>query len=105
DFTDLHAWCEVYLAGAGWIGLDATSGLLTGAGHIPSPATPDPISAAPITGSVDACETTFECEMSVTRVHEDPRVTKPYTDRQWESIDRLGHFVDDRLRKNDGRLT
>ncbi|MBI3865932.1 MAG: transglutaminase family protein [Planctomycetia bacterium] len=105
DFTDLHAWCEVYLAGAGWIGLDATSGLLTGEGHIPLAATPDPISAAPIAGAVDACETTFECEMSVTRVHEDPRVTKPYTDRQWESIDRLGQLVDDRLRKNDVRLT
>lgn len=105
DFTDLHAWCEVYLAGAGWVGLDATSGLLAGEGHIPLAATPDPISAAPISGSVEFCETKFECEMSVTRVHEDPRVTKPYTDRQWEQIHELGHSVDERLKRNDVRLT
>ncbi len=105
DFTDLHAWCEVYLPGAGWIGLDATSGLLAGEGHIPLACTPEPSTAAPISGAVDECETTFEHHMSVRRVWEAPRVTKPYSDAQWTSIERLGHAVDADLEALDVRLT
>ncbi len=105
DFTDLHAWCEVYLPGAGWIGLDATSGLMCGEGHLPVACTPDPASAAPITGTVDEAEVDFQFSMSVTRIHEDPRVTKPYTEEQWRTIDKLGHDVDRRLRQGDVRLT
>ena len=105
DFTDLHAWTEVFLPGAGWVGLDPTSGLLAGEGHIPLSCTPEPASAAPITGSVEASQCEFKHEMSVTRIYEDPRVTKPYTEEQWQTIESLGHEVDRRLHESDVRLT
>ena len=105
DFTDLHAWAEVYVPGAGWIGLDATSGLFAGEGHIPLACTPDPVSAAPLTGFTDECEVTFVHDNKVTRVLEDPRVTKPYTEEQWTEIRALGRTVDREIQALDVRLT
>ena len=105
DFTDLHAWAEVYLPGAGWIGLDATSGLLAGEGHIPLAASPEPASAAPISGLVDAAETTFDVHMQVVRLRETPRVTRPYDDPTWQAILAKGAEIDHDLARSDVRLT
>ncbi|MDD2876641.1 MAG: transglutaminase family protein [Acidiphilium sp.] len=105
DFTDLHAWAEVYLPGAGWIGLDATSGLLTGEGHIPLAASPDPVSAAPISGAVEASGVEFDFAMTVQRIEETPRVTKPYSEAVWQEILSAGARVDAALAVGDVRLT
>src|SRR5579871_2834616 len=113
DVADLHAWTEVYLPGAGWIGLDATSGLMAGEGHIPLAATAWPSTAAAITGSFaftprdaeDAVGEEATFALRVARIAEEARVTKPYREDQWAAIDALGARVDADLERYDVRLT
>ncbi len=105
DFTDLHAWCECYVPGAGWIGLDPTSGLFAAEGHIPLACTPRPGAAAPIEGLTDEVDTEFEFSMRVTRIVDRPRITKPYTEAQWRGVLELGDRVDADLRLRDVRLS
>jgi len=105
DFTDLHAWCEAYIPGAGWVGMDATSGLFAGEGHIPLAVSAQPTAAAPVMGMTTPCEALLDVVMTVSRIHEDPRVTKPYKSEEWASIMALGATVDEVLKAADVRLT
>jgi uncharacterized protein (DUF2126 family)/transglutaminase-like putative cysteine protease len=113
DVTDLHAWTEVYLPGAGWVGMDSTSGLFCGEGHIPLACTADPGSAAPITGSYtwsaededDKVEEKFFFAMNVQRIEDRPRPTKPFSDAQWEQLIECGDRVERALVEGDVRLT
>ena len=105
DFTDLHAWAEVYAPGAGWIGLDPTSGLFAAEGHIPLAATPAPQTAAAISGSHEPAEVEFDFDMSVTRIEESARVSLPHSEPQWRAVKAAGREIDDILVAEDVRLT
>ncbi|MDA0772803.1 MAG: transglutaminase family protein [Cyanobacteria bacterium] len=105
DFVDLHAWAEVFLPGAGWVGLDPSSGLLVGEGAIPLVSSPDPTSAAPISGELENCKVEFAHSMSIARVYESPRSTKPYSEKGFAEINKIGKLVDARLKQAGLGLT
>ncbi len=105
DSVDLHAWCEVFLPGAGWIGLDSTSGMLTAEGHIPLVCTPTASQAAPIAGTVEPAEVKFSHTMSVARLNEAAQVSRPFTEEVWREVRETAHIVDGVLQAQNVRLT
>ena len=105
DSADLHAWAEVFLPGAGWIGVDPTSGLFTGEGHIPLVCTPSPSQAAPIWGTVEPARVDFSFSLSVERLNQAPSLAKPFSDEEWSRVREVAHEVDRRLVEQDVRLT
>jgi uncharacterized protein (DUF2126 family)/transglutaminase-like putative cysteine protease len=105
DSADLHAWTEAYLPGAGWIGMDPTSGLLAGEGHIPLVCTPSASKAAPIGGTVEAAKVDFSYSMSIRRLNEAPRLSKPFSEEEWAKVEQVAHRVDADLLAQDVRLT
>jgi uncharacterized protein (DUF2126 family) len=105
DVVDLHAWCEVFLPGGGWVGLDATSGLLCGEGHIPLAGATTPALAAPLDGTSDVGASDVSFSMAVGRLGHEPRPTTPYTTEVWERLVAAGDEVDTALERHGVRLT
>jgi uncharacterized protein (DUF2126 family)/transglutaminase-like putative cysteine protease len=105
DSADFHAWVEAFLPGAGWIGMDATSGLFAGEGHIALVSTPNASQAAPIEGTVEPANVEFSYSMSVRRLNDPPRTSKPFSEEEWRKVEEVAHRVDADLKAEDVRLT
>ncbi len=105
DVVDLHAWAEVFIPGAGWVGLDATSGLLCGEGHIPLACTAVPPLAAPVEGTSDVAATGVSFSMTVGRLGHESRPTRPYEDDVWEGLLAAGARADELLKEEGLALT
>lgn len=105
DVVDLHAWCEVFIPGGGWIGLDATSGLLAGEGHIPLACASEPTLAAPIVAMADILADSVSFDMGVSRLGHEPSPTKPYEDDVWQKLVDVAKHADHRLSQQGIHLT
>jgi hypothetical protein len=105
DSADFHAWTEAFLPGAGWIGMDPTSGLFAGEGHIPLVCTPNASKAAPIEGTVELANVDFGYSISIRRLNDAPRPSRPFTEEAWLQVEQLAHRVDADLEAQDVRLT
>ncbi len=105
DVVDLHAWAEAYVPGAGWIGLDATSGLMATEGHIPLACASTPTLAAPLYGSAEMAAEQVDFRMSVARLGHEPRPTAPYTDEVWARLRESGRRADAKLATLGVRMT
>jgi uncharacterized protein (DUF2126 family)/transglutaminase-like putative cysteine protease len=105
DSADFHAWTEAFLPGAGWIGMDPTSGLFAGEGHIPLVCTPNASKAAPIEGTVELANVDFGYSMSIRRLNDAPRPSKPFTEEAWLQVEQVAHHVDAHLEAQNVRLT
>jgi uncharacterized protein (DUF2126 family)/transglutaminase-like putative cysteine protease len=105
DSADLHAWSEAFLPGAGWIGLDPTSGFLAGEGHIPLACTSSALLAAPISGTAERASTDFNYSMSVRRLKDSRPLSHGDVEQQWLRIRQVAHRIDADLETHDVRLT
>jgi uncharacterized protein (DUF2126 family)/transglutaminase-like putative cysteine protease len=86
DVADLHAWCEVFLPGGGWIGLDPTSGLFAGEGHIPLASVARPALGAPVEGTADQVAAEVGFSMQVGRLGHEVRPTAPFPEEAWQAL-------------------
>jgi transglutaminase-like putative cysteine protease len=81
DIGELHAWAEVYLPGAGWVGLDPSTGLFAGEGYIPLAAATRPELAAPVSGTVSACAMTLDHQIRILRLGSADAASAPPPER------------------------
>jgi uncharacterized protein (DUF2126 family)/transglutaminase-like putative cysteine protease len=105
DSADFHAWAEAFLPGAGWIGMDPTSGLFAGEGHIPLVCTPNVSKAAPIEGTTEPANVDFDYSMSIRRLNDAPRPSRPFSEEDWVQVEQVAQCVDADLEAQDVRLT
>ncbi|MGI9212205.1 MAG: transglutaminase family protein, partial [Methylococcaceae bacterium] len=101
DTASLHAWCEVFIPGAGWVGLDPSAGVHTHEGYIPLASTPEPTRALPLTG----LDTRYPLHhtVKVKRLLAMP-TPNPYTEAQWADLNASGRRVNELLTEQGIRL-